>query len=176
MSTAFYIAGAVAIISTLLAITRINAVHALLYLLVSLLSVALIFLFLGAPFVAAFEVIIYGGAIMVLFAFVVMMLGLGRKAMAQERGWLTLRVWLGPALLTAVLIIELFYVVYSGPFPAIRVVPTTPQDVAVRLFGPYLLGVELVSVVLLLGLVGAFHLAYQLGKKDRAAHKRGVHP
>ncbi|MGD0657425.1 MAG: NADH-quinone oxidoreductase subunit J [Syntrophorhabdales bacterium] len=174
MSTAFYIAGAVAIISTLLAITRINAVHALLYLLVSLLSVALIFLFLGAPFVAAFEVIIYGGAIMVLFAFVIMMLGLGHKAMAQERGWLTLPVWLGPALLTAVLIIELFYVVYSGPFPMIRVVPTTPQEVAARLFGPYLLGVELVSVVLLLGLVGAFHLAYQLGKKERE-RKRGAH-
>ena len=96
MSTAFYIAGAVAIISTLLAITRINAVHALLYLLVSLLSVALIFLFLGAPFVAAFEVIIYGGAIMVLFAFVIMMLGLGHKAMAQERGWLTLPCGSGP--------------------------------------------------------------------------------
>ncbi len=175
MSFAFYTAGAVAIISTLLAITRVNAVHALLYLLVSLLSVALIFLFLGAPFVAAFEVIIYGGAIMVLFAFVVMMLGLGRRAMAEERGWLTLPVWLGPALLTAVLIIELFYVVYSGPLQTIRVVPTTPREVAVLLFGPYLVGVELVSVVLLLGLVGAFHLAYQLGKKERA-RKEGRHP
>jgi len=175
MSTAFFIAAAVAVISTLLAVTRINAVHALLYLLVSLLSVALIFLLLGAPFVAAFEVIIYGGAIMVLFAFVVMMLGLGRKAMAEERRWLTLPVWIGPAILTAVLMAELFYVVHSGPAALIRVVPTTPHEVAVLLLGPYLLGVELVSVVLLLGLVGAFHLAYQLGKRERAM-KMGVRP
>jgi len=173
MSTAFYIAGAVAIISTLLAVTRINAVHALLYLLVSLLSVALIFLLLGAPFVAAFEVIIYGGAIMVLFAFVVMMLGLGRKSMAEERRWLTLPVWVGPAILAAVLMTELLYVVHFGPSATIEVVPTTPHEVAVLLLGPYLLGVELVSVVLLLGLVGAFHLAYQLGKRERAI-KMGV--
>ena len=175
MSTAFYIAGAVAIIATLLAVTRINAVHALLYLLVSLLSVALIFLLLGAPFVAAFEVIIYGGAIMVLFAFVVMMLGLGRKSMADERRWLTLPVWVGPAILAAVLMAELFYVVHFGPSVTIGVIPTTPHEVAVLLLGPYLLGVELVSVVLLLGLVGAFHLAYQLGKRERAI-KMGVRP
>src|SRR5208283_1424480 len=129
----------------LLAVTRINAVHALLYLLVSLLSVALIFLLLGAPFVAAFEVIIYGGAIMVLFAFVVMMLGLGRKSMAEERRWLTLPVWGGPAILAAVLMAELFYVVHFGPSATIGVVPTTPHEVAVLLLGPYLLGVELVS-------------------------------
>src|SRR5271157_444538 len=102
MSTAFYIAGAVAIISTLLAVTRINAVHALLYLVVSLLSVALLFLLLGAPFVAAFEVIIYAGAVMVLFAFVVMMLGLGQKAVSEERRWLALSSWIGPTVLLAV--------------------------------------------------------------------------
>ena len=54
-----------------------NAVHALLYLVVSLLAVAVVFFTLGAPFVAALEVIIYAGAIMVLFVFVVMMLNLG---------------------------------------------------------------------------------------------------
>lgn len=175
MNAAFYIAGAVAIVSTLLAVTRLNAVHALLYLLVSLLSIALIFLLLGAPFVAAFEVIIYGGAIMVLFAFVVMMLGLGRKAMAEERQWLALPVWVGPAFLAVVLMAELFYVVHSWPLATMRVAPTTPREVAVLLMGPYLLGVELVSVVLLLGLVGAFHLAYQLGKKERAL-KTGARP
>ena len=62
--------------------------HALLYLVVSLLSVALIFFMLGAPFAAALEVIVYAGAIMVLFVFVVMMLNLGPQTAAQERQWL----------------------------------------------------------------------------------------
>jgi NADH-quinone oxidoreductase subunit J len=53
-----------------MAITRLNAMHALLYLMVSLLAVAVVFFTLGAPFVAALEVIIYAGAIMVLFIFV----------------------------------------------------------------------------------------------------------
>ena len=76
---------AVAIVSTALMITRLNAVHALLYLIVSLLAVAVVFYTLGAPFVAALEVIIYAGAIMVLFVFVVMMLNLGDEAARAER-------------------------------------------------------------------------------------------
>ncbi|MCL4278915.1 MAG: NADH-quinone oxidoreductase subunit J, partial [Ignavibacteriaceae bacterium] len=58
MTIAFYIASIVAIISTIMVITRLNAVHALLYLIVSLLSVAVIFYILGAHFVAALEVIV----------------------------------------------------------------------------------------------------------------------
>ena len=69
-----------AVIATLLAITRLVAVHALLYLIVSLLAVAVVFYTMGAPLVAALEVIIYAGAIVVLFVFVVMMLNLGAKA------------------------------------------------------------------------------------------------
>ena len=67
----FYAASAIAIAATLLMLTRLNAVHALLYLIISLIAVAVIFYCLGAPFVAALEVIIYAGAIMVLFVFVV---------------------------------------------------------------------------------------------------------
>ena len=84
MEAAFYVAAAVAIVSTVLAITRLVAVHALLYLIVSLLAVAVVFYTMGAPLVAALEVIIYAGAIMVLFVFVVMMLNLG--AQAREPG------------------------------------------------------------------------------------------
>jgi len=175
MTFAFYLAGAIAIASTSLAITRLNAVHALLYLVVSFLSVALILLLLGAPFAAAFEVIIYAGAIMVLFAFVVMMLGPAQKAASEERRWLALRAWLGPALLAAVLVAELIYVVHAAPGQATQVIGITPHQIAVFLLGPYILGVELVSLVLLLGLVGAFHLAYQLGKRERSL-RRGVQP
>jgi NADH-quinone oxidoreductase subunit J len=71
--TVFYVASAVAVIATLLVVTRRNAAHALLYLIVSFLAVALMFFILGAPFAAALEVIIYAGAIMVFFVFVIMM-------------------------------------------------------------------------------------------------------
>ena len=72
MEATFYLSGAVAVAATLMAVTRASAVHALLYLIVSLLAVAIIFFVLGAPFVAALEVIIYAGAVMVLFVFVIM--------------------------------------------------------------------------------------------------------
>ena len=67
MNLLFYTGGAVAIVATFLVITRRNAVHALLYLILSLLSVALVFYSLGAAYVALLEIIIYAGAIMVLF-------------------------------------------------------------------------------------------------------------
>ncbi len=80
----FYITAALAVLATILVITRANAVHSLLYLIISLLAVAVIFFLLGAPFVAVLEVIIYAGAIMVLFVFVIMMLNLGRQAERQK--------------------------------------------------------------------------------------------
>ena len=163
MNTPFYIAAAVAIVSTLMVITRSNAVHALLYLIVSLLSVALIFFILGAPFVAALEVIIYAGAIMVLFVFVIMMLNLGPRTAAQEKQWLTPGIWVGPVILTVVLAAELVYVLTLGheTISDIRVV--APKQVGIALLGPYVLGVELASMLLLAGLVGAYHL----GRRDR---------
>src|SRR5918999_2591314 len=104
MTIVFYVAAAVAILATLRVITALNAVHALLYFIVSLLAVALIFFVLGAPFVAALEVIIYAGAIMVLFVFVVMLLNLGQAAFAQEHGWVRPRMWIGPTILAAILV------------------------------------------------------------------------
>ena len=76
-----------------LLLRRRHAVHALLYLIVSLLAVAVDFYALGAPFVAALEIMIYAGAIMVLFVFVVMMLNLAEHAMEVEREWLKPRNW-----------------------------------------------------------------------------------
>jgi NADH-quinone oxidoreductase subunit J len=86
MLIVFYIAAAVAVLATTIAITRHNVVHALLYLIVSLLAVAVIFYVIGAPFLAALELIIYAGAIMVLFLFVVMMLNLGEHETWRWRG------------------------------------------------------------------------------------------
>jgi NADH-quinone oxidoreductase subunit J len=154
----FYIAATVAVLATVMVITRLNAVHALLYLIVSLLSVALIFFRLGAPFIAALEVIIYAGAIMVLFVFVIMMLNLGPRSTERESSWLRPGVWLGPITLAIILLIELIYILgQSGgdPLPAGTI---EARQVGISLFGPYLLAAELASMLLLAGVVGAYHL------------------
>lgn len=164
MNTVFYIAAAVAVIATAMVITRANVVHALLYLIVSLLAIALVFFALGAPFVAALEVIIYAGAIMVLFLFAIMTLNLGPHAAAQESQWMRPAAWRGPALLTLVLLGELLYVFARTPaqHPG-GAAPIEPRAVGAALFGPYLLAVELASLLLLAGMVGA----YYLGRRER---------
>ena len=93
--------------------------HALLYLVVSLLAVAVVFYTMGAPLVAALEVIIYAGAIMVLFVFVVMMLNLGKRAVESERRLMQGNIWIGPAALSAVLIAEVVYLIVRARFPAL---------------------------------------------------------
>ena len=158
MDLVFYISAAVAVFSTLMVITRFSAVHALLYLVVSFFSVALIFLVLGAAFAAALEIIVYAGAIMVLFVFVIMMLNLGPRAQEQERVWLKPKVWLGPSILCIILVSELIYLV-AGAGPAnLTGSEVTPKQVGMALFGPCFLGVELASLLLLAGLVGAYHI------------------
>lgn len=157
MGTTFYTAAAIAIVATVLAISRKNVVHGLLYLIVSLLAVALIFFAVGAPFVAALEVIIYAGAIMVLFVFVMMLLNLGPQTVGQEQRWLTPRTWIGPVVLTSVLLAELLYALASGGPP--RTGPVIdPRQIGIELFGRYAIAVELASMLLLAGLIGAYHL------------------
>ena len=85
MQLTFYIAALVAILSTIMVITRFNIIHALLYLVVSFLALATVFFILGAPFAAALEIIIYAGAIVVLIIFVIMMLNLKGEAIEQEK-------------------------------------------------------------------------------------------
>jgi NADH-quinone oxidoreductase subunit J len=167
MTVAFYVASAVAIIAAFMTVTRLNAIRALLYFVVSLLAVALIMLLLGAPLAAALEAIIYAGAIMVLFVFVVMILSIGPRQVSQERQWLRSSVWAGPAVLTLILLIELLYVLTKAGRTSMSGGQVAPAQVGRSLFGPYLLGVELASMLLLVGLVGAFHLAYRLGENKQ---------
>ena len=229
MNVIFYISSAIAVLATILVITRTNAVHALLYLVVSLLAMAMVFFTLGAPFAAALEVVIYAGAIVVLLVFVVMMLNQGPVSISQERAWLRPRIWIGPGILSLVLLGELAYVLVGQPVsrpvgqsagqpvgqsagqpvgqsagqpvsqsasrpvglsdqldgsrslqsPASSLKPPasnlpllqsairnpqsaisqSPQAVGLALFGPYVIGVELAALLLMAGLVAAFHLA-----------------
>jgi NADH-quinone oxidoreductase subunit J len=172
MDAVFYIAAVTAILATVMVITRLDAVHALLYLIVSLLSVAVVFYTLGAPFVAALEVIIYAGAIMVLFVFVVMMLNLGTKTAETEQMWLRPAMWTGPCVLAAILIIEVAYLLFHAGSLRQRAGLAEPKQVAIALFGPYLIGVELASMLLLGALVGAYHLSAR--KRERLETQDGV--
>jgi NADH-quinone oxidoreductase subunit J len=174
MTLLFYLASTVAVIATLLAVTRRHAVHALLYLIVSLLAVAADFYALGAPFVAALEIMIYAGAIMVLFVFVVMMLNLAEHSMEVERDWLKPKNWLGPGLLALVLLGELFICVSALPHTSAPAVTVTPKQVGTSLFGSYWIGVELASLLLMAGLVGAFHLGRHALAGEEKQHVTGT--
>jgi len=168
MTVSFYIASIVAVLSALLALTRRNAMHALLYLIVSLLSIALVFLLMGAFLAAALEVIIYAGAIMVFFIFVIMMLNIAEAPIPKGEDWLSPRSWAGPAFLAAVLVCELAYVL--GQVKGVQGhTAASPKQVGIALYGPYMLGVELASLLLLAGLVGAFHL----GRREDSPPREG---
>lgn len=158
MTVVFYLAAVVALVSTLLVVTRRDTIHALLYLVVSLLAVAVVFYTLGAPFVAALEVIVYAGAIIVLFLFTVMLLNVGRQAEGDEPGRLRPISFLGPSLLAAALLVELAVAISTGPTAHTGVHAVAPREVGVALYGPYAIGVELASTLLLAALVGARHL------------------
>lgn len=163
MAGTFYVASAVAVIATALAIAQKQVVHGLLYLIVSLLAVAVVFFALGAPFIAALEVIVYAGAIMVLFVFVLMLLNRGPTTVEEERRWLTARTWTGPLILIAVLAAQLLFGISRTAGGASAGGVVDPHQVGAALFGgTYAIGVELASMLLLAGLIAAYHL----GRRD----------
>ena len=164
----FYIAAVVAIASTVMVVTRLNATHALIYLIVSLLAVAVVFFVLGAPFAAALEIVVYAGAIMVLFLFVAMMLQVGEAVVPRERVWLRPGTWAGPSLLAFVLFAEVVFILAHGQRPSSGA-GVGPVPVGIALFGRYLLAVELAAILLLAALVGAYHLgrSYRIPESSR---------
>jgi NADH-quinone oxidoreductase subunit J len=159
MTIVFYISAFIAIVATLTAITRMNPVHALLYFILSLVSVGIIFFVLGSPFAAALIIIINAGAIMVLFVFVIMMVNQGKHTIEQERQWTSSKLWIAPCCLAVILLAEIIYVLIKTNQGISGSQIISPRQVGLALFGPYLLGVELISMVLLVGLLGAHHLA-----------------
>lgn len=158
MSTLFYLSSAVAILATLMVITRYNPIHALLYLVVSFMAVALIFVSLGAPFVAALEVILYAGAIIVLLIFMVMMMNISDVTARQERQWLQPRVWIGPSLLALVLLGELVVLLLQGGRAEMDAPPVAIRRVSLALYREYVIAVELAGFLLMAGIVGAAHI------------------
>ena len=168
MELTFYITSAVAVIATGMTITRYNLVHALIYLVVSFLAISVVFYVLGAPFIAALEIIIYAGAIVVLIIFVIMMLNLKQESVEQERDWLSMKIFIGPALLSAILLGELVYILSKADTMLLSQPAVEAKAVGMSLYGPYVIGVELSGILLMAGIVGAYHLGRQ---KKKVTHR-----
>ena len=155
----FYLSGTLAIIASIKVVTGSNTIHALMYLVVSLLAVAVCFYLMGAPFAAGLEVIVYAGAILVLFVFAIMMFGLteDEHLYAPQNAITT---WLGPAVLCIVLLAVLvFSITDSNIQSRLTSGVISAKEVGGLLYGPYVLAVEIASFLLLSGLVSAYHYA-----------------
>lgn len=164
MDILFYIAAATAVISTVLAVAGTGVIHSLLFFIVSLIAVSVVFFTLGAAFAAALEIITFAGAIMVLFLFAVMMLNRGTAMGEMERERFTPKALAVPVIMVLALLVAFGITVFkAGAFSA-AVGPSGPKDVGTALFGPYLIAVELASVLLLAGLVGAYHIGRRQSK------------
>jgi NADH-quinone oxidoreductase subunit J len=163
MNIFFYIAASVAVISTIMAISRRNAIHALLYLILSLLAISVVFYLLYAPFIAALEVIIYAGAIMVLFIFVTMMLNIGLERKTEKK-WLHPGMWIVQSILAAILLINLILALKNVHSLPVDKQAILPKQVGISLFSTYLLAVEIAAILLMAGVIGAFHLGSQRKK------------
>ena len=151
----FYLLATVTVLATLLAITEKHPVHAIVYLVTSFFALAAIFFLLAAPLIAIFEVIIYAGAVMVLFMFVIMMLDLGRPEQVSRPGLLH---WLPAIILSATILAALATLLEvragsSAPLPQIGV-----KAFCVTLFRGYGLAIEIISLQLLFAVVGALYL------------------
>jgi NADH-quinone oxidoreductase subunit J len=160
---AFLILSMAALVSSILVITRRNAVHAAIWLIVALLSVGGIYLILQAEFLFAVQIILYVGGIMVLFLFVLMLVNVDASVRQApfNRQW---PVGLGTAVL---LLAEMAYGFWRGgaPLAAAAVSTVAPaaqgntQAVGMALYQNYMLPVELASLLLLVAMVGAVIMA-----------------
>ncbi len=154
----FYLFALLAIVSALLFVTRRNPVPAALWLINVMFALSGLYVMLDAPFVGVVQVLVYAGAIMVVFVFVVMLLNLGESRVTDLRG---LGARIGAGLVTLALLSTLL-VIQRGPVARVAGAPESGNavtPVAVSLFTDYLVAFELTSVVLLVAIVGAVLLA-----------------
>ena len=156
----FYSLAAVAIFASLRVVTQANPVHAILSMIVSLLAIAGIFFVIGAPFAGALEIVVYAGAIMVLFVFVIMMLNLGMRNDEREERWLDAGTWAIPTGLTVIIAVVLYAMIGLNHNEAALIGGTTISAKAVGtvLFTKYIMLIEVAALLLLAALVAAYHL------------------
>ncbi len=167
-SLIFYLLAAVILSSTLLAITRRNLVHMVIYLIISFFGTGLLFFLLGAPLLAALEVIIYAGAIMVLFLFIIMTTPSegdqeklkGEDPTCQSCGPIRLLHTGLPILLATTLLVVAGLFIFADPEIRVALNPAmaSPAVFGRFLFERYWFPVEVASFLLFVGLVGAWYL------------------
>ncbi len=156
----------IAIVSALLCVTRRSPVASALWLIMTLFATAVMFLLLDAHFIAALQVMVYSGAIMVLFLFVIMLLNLGDQSATDMKGWFGRMVGLALGVFVAV---ELWVITKVVPVDQIRL-PAGELDrmtvdegaiglVAQVLYTTYLLPFLLTAILLLAAIAGAVVLA-----------------
>ena len=157
----FLVLSLIAIASALGMLLSRNAVYSALYLVLNFVTVAVFYLLLGAPFIAMAQITVYAGAIMVLFLFVIMLLG--STDLAGEFGWQ--KVWF-PVSLAVILVVEAAYLLITKARPVGDILPPADavnatenlQQLGIALFREYLLPFEVVSILLLVAMVGAIVL------------------
>ncbi len=158
MEVLFYICAAVAVLAALNVVLQRTPVYSALSLILVLCLLAVIYLLLGAEFIAVIQVIVYAGAIMVLFVFVIMLLNAGREVPSERS---RLARWLGIPLVIGFLL-ELLWVVWnqfpSGTAPAADF-DAGPAAIGHLLFRNYVLPFEVTSVLILVAILGAVVLA-----------------
>ncbi|MBI5467905.1 MAG: NADH-quinone oxidoreductase subunit J [Deltaproteobacteria bacterium] len=170
----FYIFALVAIVSAVLVVSVRNAVHSAFYLIICLLQVAAIFILLRSPFLAAVQVFIYVGAVMVLFLFAVMVLDIGRE---KTKDYIHSQ-WLPAVGVIIALLLVLGYLVKGGKLSAElgiyneAVLAKNTEVIGKALFTQYIFPFEVVSLLLLVALVGAIVLVMK--DKTRPRKNNGV--
>lgn len=158
----FYVLAGLIIVSTGLAVTRRNLVHAVVYLIISFFGSAMLFYLLGAPLLAALEVIIYAGAIMVLFLFIMMMINVEKI----EEQFFPLGHWI-PAVAMSVISLVLGVLIVSGDADSrirLKTVMAEPLMFGVYLFQRHWLAIEIVSLLLLVAIIGVLYLGKDKGR------------
>ncbi len=150
----------VILVSAVLTVTRTNPVHSVMFMLLLFFHIAGIFVLLNAEFLAAVQLIVYAGAILILYLFVVMLLNVDRESSAARAN----RFW--PWMVGFGLLIsgEVMLLVVRGTFPAEEGITMRPvgggiKELGITLYQNYLVPFEAASIILLVGLVGAVMLA-----------------
>ncbi|GIV83601.1 MAG: NADH-quinone oxidoreductase subunit J [Candidatus Roseilinea sp.] len=148
--------GAVSIASALGLLLSRNAIYAALFLVLNFGVGAVIYLVLNAPFIAVVQVSVYAGAIMVLFLFVIMLLGAERLSPGENPPGMSFQRPLAIALGGVLLGLALYALfVRQPPITATALADSSPMAIGLSLFGPYLFPFEVVSILLLVAMVGA---------------------
>jgi NADH-quinone oxidoreductase subunit J len=163
----FYLLSVLLIVSTAMAVSRTRLVHAVVYLVISFFATALLFYLLGAPFIAALEVIVYAGAIMVMFLFMIMTLSMEKR---QVRETMPLRPWVPAIVLTGVSLVLLAAMIWQGPGHAglLKAAMASPLTFGAYIYNVYWFCVEVASFLLFVALVGALYLGREKKNAKRA--------